>query len=87
MAQLTKLLLDQDELPIFGRYSVRIDKTIVVEPLRHLTEDTFKRILKSKPIVNTIGIETTDVPSTLTFEGPYLFKRVNGILIFNRTAS
>ncbi|MGV2621465.1 hypothetical protein QRD89_14575 [Halobacillus sp. ACCC02827] len=83
---MTKLLLDQDELSITGRYSVRIDKTIVIEPLRHLTEDTFRNLLRSKAIVKRIGIRRQEDESFLTFDGPYSFRRVNGILIFQRTA-
>ncbi|WP_226580652.1 hypothetical protein [Halobacillus litoralis] len=78
--------MDETELPISGRYSVRIDKTIVVEPLRHLTEDTFRRILHERSMIQCIGIQTTeaDVPELLKYDGPYSSERVNGILIFKR---
>ncbi|MGP4061247.1 hypothetical protein [Halobacillus sp. H74] len=82
-----KLVLDDEELSILARYSVRVDQTIVVEPLKRLTEDTVNRILENNSTVKKVGIQASDLSSPLTFEGPYMFKRVNGILIFNRTAS
>ncbi|MYL20929.1 hypothetical protein GLW04_13580 [Halobacillus litoralis] len=86
LVHVTKLLLDQTELPVSGRCSVRIDKTIVVEPFRHLTEDTFRRILKEKALIQRIRLESEEEGFPQEYEGPYTSKRTNGILIFTRTA-
>ena len=85
--RLTKLILDQKELSITARYSVRIDQTIVVEPLKQITEDTFKRILTSKSIIQSVGIHSPERSSLLKFEGPYIFERLNGILIFKPSSA
>lgn len=79
---LTKIILDRLEFSIRARYSVRIDKTIVVEPLIRITEDTFNRFLQDKPIIHCISIHNPEFPSLLTYEGPYKFERLNGLLIF-----
>lgn len=81
MPHLTKLLLEQNEWSLPGRYSVRIDRTIVIEPLRQLTEDTFKHMLNVQTI-HSIGILNSEAPSIEKYEGPFSFQRVNGILIF-----
>ncbi|WP_406944721.1 hypothetical protein ACJA3J_17335 [Halobacillus sp. SY10] len=82
MPQLTKLLLEHTELVLSARYSVRIDRTIVIEPLRQLTEDTFRNVLDNKGSVHTIGIENADGTSIEKYDGPFQFCRMNGILIF-----
>ncbi|CDQ19193.1 hypothetical protein SAMN05192559_101154 [Halobacillus karajensis] len=82
MPQLTKLLLEHKELSLSARYSVRIDRTIVIEPLRQLTEDTFKRVLDNLESIHTIGIENAEDSSVEKYVGPFHFSRVNGILIF-----
>ncbi|MGI8315493.1 hypothetical protein [Halobacillus mangrovi] len=87
MAQITRLFLDQDELSIFGRYSVRLDQTIVIEPVRQLTETTFKRIMDTKPTISKIRIKNPDVKPFLEYPGPYTFKRVHGVLVFTRSVS
>ncbi|GEN54447.1 hypothetical protein [Halobacillus faecis] len=79
---LTKLILDHLEFSIKARYSVRIDQTIVVEPLIRITEDTFNRFLYDKPVIDCISIHNPDFPSLLTYKGPYTFERLNGLLIF-----
>lgn len=79
---LTKIILDHLEFSIKARYSVRIDKTIVVEPLIRITEDTFNRFFYDKPVIDCISIHNPDSPSLLTYEGPYKFERMNGLLIF-----
>lgn len=85
--QLTKLILDQKELSITARYSVRIDQTIVVEPLKQITEDTIRRILKTHSIIQSIRIHRPDLPSLEKFEGPYIFECFNGILIFTPSST
>ncbi|WP_075035355.1 hypothetical protein [Halobacillus dabanensis] len=82
MPHLTKLLLEQNEWSLPGRYSVRIDRTIVIEPLRQLTEDTFKQMLNVHATIHSIGIKNSEVPSIEKYDGPFSFQRVNGILIF-----
>lgn len=79
---LTKIILDRLEFSIQARYSVRIDKTIVVEPLIRITEDTFNRFLHDKPVIHSISIHNPDSPSLLTYRGPYKFERLNGLLVF-----
>lgn len=83
MAQLTRLFLDQEELALFGRYSVRIDRTIVVEPVRQLTETTFKRLMDSRPVVHKVTIENPDIKPYIEYNGPYQFKKNHGLLIFS----
>ncbi|MBH0230864.1 hypothetical protein [Halobacillus yeomjeoni] len=87
MAQLSRLFLDMEELSVFGRYSVRIDQTIVIEPKRQLTETTFRRIQETKPVIHHISIKDAEVKPFLEFKGPYRFKKVNGVLVFERVAS
>ncbi|ASF40450.1 hypothetical protein SAMN05216353_10565 [Halobacillus alkaliphilus] len=87
MAQLSKLYLDREELHILGRYCVRIDRTIVVEPSRQLTEDTFQRIMVSKPTISKISIQNEDVVPLIEYDGPYTFERVYGVLVFKPTGS
>ncbi|WLR49238.1 hypothetical protein LC065_08850 [Halobacillus litoralis] len=85
MPQLTKLLLEHKELTLRARYSVRIDRTIVIEPLRQLTEDTFRNVLNKKS-VHKIAIMNADNASIEKYEGPFRFCRMNGILIFKPMA-
>ncbi|RDY71545.1 hypothetical protein DXT76_05880 [Halobacillus trueperi] len=86
MPQLTKLLLEHKELTLSARYSVRIDRTIVIEPLRQLTEDTFRNVLNQKKSVHKIAIENADSAAIEKYEGPFRFCRMNGILIFKPMA-
>ncbi|MBA2175500.1 hypothetical protein H0266_11405 [Halobacillus locisalis] len=86
MAQLSKLFLDQQELSLLGRYSVRIDRTIVVEPFKPLTEDTCQRILNSQMLINRIGIQGAESMDSVEYEGPYSCKRVFGVLVFSRVS-
>lgn len=86
MSQLSKLFVDHHEFSILGRYSVRIDRTIVVEPVKPLTEDAYSRLVNDHPFINRIGIQPTDSNQSLEYEGPYACKRVFGVLVFNRVS-
>ena len=86
MAQLSKLFLDHQELSLLGRYSVRIDRTIVVEPFKPLTEDTCQRILNSQLLFDRIGIQGPESMDSVEYDGPYACKRVFGVLVFSRVS-
>ncbi|UOQ45630.1 hypothetical protein MUN89_06755 [Halobacillus salinarum] len=76
--------MDDWQLNVEGHVSVRIDKTIVIEPIRQMTEDSLKRFIRYQTLIQKVIINTKETMAPIELFGPYQLKRSFGILVLKR---
>ncbi|RWZ51379.1 hypothetical protein EQV77_16600 [Halobacillus fulvus] len=82
MAQITKLFLNNLEFSCLANYSIRIDQTVVVEPVKPLPETTYQKMLQSVYFTR-VALKTME-DTMIECSGSYILKKVYGVLVFTK---